>query len=138
MTTMQVYERARAILESLNSLAYDSWQALKREDKTRVFVNSETNEGFVFRDMPGAERTLGEAQDLLDLLQHGPQATESELASAFMQVALSPETATSVLVAVDVYIVGPGAAHNFHEKAAAEQAAAVRAVEEKAAAERGY
>jgi hypothetical protein len=45
VTTMQVYERARAILESLNSLAYGSWQALKREDKT-VFVNSETNEGF--------------------------------------------------------------------------------------------
>jgi hypothetical protein len=39
---------------------------------------------------------------------------------------------------VRIVIAGPGAAHNFHEKAAAEQAAAVRAVEEKAAAERGY
>ena len=42
---MRMYERARAILESVNSLAYGSWRALKKEEKT-IFVNSETNEGF--------------------------------------------------------------------------------------------
>ena len=42
---MQVYGRARAILESLQSLAYGHWQAMKKEAKT-VFVNSETHEEF--------------------------------------------------------------------------------------------
>jgi SHAQKYF class myb-like DNA-binding protein len=44
-----------------------------------------------------AELSLGEAHDIMST------TGESELAQALMQVALSPETATSLLVAVDVY-----------------------------------
>ena len=43
---MRMYERAKALLESLNnSLAYGRWQAMQKEDKT-IFVNSETYEEF--------------------------------------------------------------------------------------------
>lgn len=64
-----------------------------------------------------AENTLAEAQDLLDLRLHGPQATHSELASALLQVALSPETALSVLTAVDVYnsVVPPPTASDSND-----------------------